>query len=480
MVAKEVEVVSRSWQEGAEAVRWTCDGTTTYTIDTAERDSRGTDVILHLADDAKEYLEGHRIQEILRRYCRFLPVEVVFEEQTINNPNPLWKHAPAELEDQQYLDFFRELYPLDEDPLFWIHLNIDHPFQLNGILYFPRIRQDIDPRRNKIQLYSRQVFITDEVNQIVPDYLMLLQGAIDSPDIPLNVSRSYLQGDPNIKKISSYITRKVADKLKEIFHEDRQKFEEKWKDISVFVKYGMITDTKFDERSGDFFLLHNVDGNFFTLEEYREKIAPQQTDKDGNVVYLYATHPSDQDLFIGAAQAKGYDVVVMDGVLDSHLIQHVEAKTEKSRWVRVDADTIDKLVPKETEASAEEGELVLTEEQKTKLKDTFTQVISLPGLTPVLEKMGPEALPVLITRPEFMRRMRDMAAVGGGATFMGQMPDTMNLVINTQHPLVTGLIEAEDPTPRAKQLVDLALLGQNMLTGKDLTAFIQRSVDLMK
>jgi molecular chaperone HtpG len=482
MVAKEVEVVSRSWQEGAEAVRWTCDGTTTYTIDAAERESRGTDVILHLSDDATEYLEGHRIQEILRRYCRFLPVEVMFDEQVINNPDPLWKYPPAELEDQQYLDFFRELYPIDEEPLFWIHLNIDHPFQLNGILYFPRIRQDIDPRRNKIQLYSRQVFITDEVNQIVPDYLMLLQGAIDSPDIPLNVSRSYLQGDPNIKKISNYITRKVADKLKEIFNEDRQKFEEKWKDISVFVKYGMITDTKFDERAGDFFLLHNVDDNHFTLEDYREKIAPNQTDKDGNVVHLYATHPGDQDLFITAAQAKGYDVLVMDGVLDSHLVQHIETKTEKSRWVRVDADTAEKLIPKEAEEVTEstEGELVLSEEQETKIKEAFTQVITQAGMSPTLEKMAADGLPVLITRPEHMRRMREMAAAGGGASFMGQLPDTLNLVINTRHPLVTGLLDAENPAPMAKQLVDLALLSQNMLTGKDLTAFIQRSVDLMK
>lgn len=480
MVAREVEVVSRSWQEGAAAVRWTCDGTTTYTIDAAERESRGTDVILHLADDAKEYLEGYRIQEILRRYCRFLPVEVVFEDEVINNPQPLWKQPPAEVEDQQYLDFFRELYPIDEDPLFWIHLNIDHPFHLNGILYFPRIRQDIDPRRNKIQLYSRQVFITDEVNQIVPDYLMLLQGAIDSPDIPLNVSRSYLQGDPNIKKISGYITRKVADKLKEIFTEDRQKFEEKWKDISIFVKYGMITDTKFDERAADFFLLHNVDGNYFTREAYREKIAEAQTDKDGNVVYLYATNPEAQDLFVRAAQDKGYDVLVMDGVLDSHLVQHIETKDAKSRWVRVDADTVDKLIPKEAVEVEGETGLVLTEEQETKLKDAFAKAITRPGMSPVLEKMGTQAMPVLITRPEHMRRMREMAAAGGGASFMGQLPDTMNLVVNTQHPLVMGMLEAEDPATLAKQLVDLALLGQNLLTGKDLTAFIQRSVDLMK
>ncbi|MCL4137937.1 UNVERIFIED_CONTAM: hypothetical protein GTU68_029036 [Idotea baltica] len=479
MVAETVEVITKSYQDGAEAVRWTCDGTTSYTLEKGERENRGTDIILHVTEEDQEFLEPLRIKNILNKYGKFLPIEIEFEDQVINNPNPIWKKAPTELEDKDYLDFFKELYPMSEEPLFWIHLNVDFPFNLTGVLYFPKIRQDIDPKKNNIQLYSRQVFITDEVNQIVPEYLMLLQGVIDSPDIPLNVSRSYLQGDANVRKISNYITRKVADKLHEIFKEDRGRFEEKWKDISVFVKYGMLTDDKFYERAEKFCLFGNVDNNYFTLEEYREKVAKEQTDKDENVVYLYTSHPGNQDMFIRAAEKKGYDVLSMDGAIDSHFIGLVERKIEKSRWVRVDSDTLDNLIPKEAPVEEEGGEgkakkgkkkekaeIVLTEEQETNIK---------------VNQLGADTLPVMLTRPEFMRRMREMAAAGGGGgmNFMGEMPDTVNVVINSQHPLVAGMVDKEDSSELAKQLMDLALLSQNMLEGKDLTDFIHRSVDMM-
>ncbi|MEM8889945.1 MAG: molecular chaperone HtpG, partial [Bacteroidota bacterium] len=388
MVADTVDVISLSFKEGSEAVKWTCDGTTSYSIDKGEKESRGTEIILHLSEDAQEYLEDAKIKGILNKYCKFLPVEISFNDEVINNPNPLWKKTPSELKDEDYQEFFKELYPFAEEPLFWIHLNVDYPFNLTGILYFPKIRQDIDPRKNNIQLYSRQVFITDEVNQIVPDYLMLLQGVIDSPDIPLNVSRSYLQGDANVKKISSYITRKVADKLNEIFKEDRGKFEEKWQDISVFVKYGMLTDDKFKEKATSFVLLENVDNNFYTLEDYREKIAKNQTDKDENVVYLYATDKASQDMYISAADGKDYDVLHMSGVLDSHFIGLLERDTEKSRWVRVDSDTLEKLIPKAEEDKADEGALVLSEEDEQKIKGVFEEAVEKPGMVVVLEKLS--------------------------------------------------------------------------------------------
>ncbi|MDX2286997.1 MAG: molecular chaperone HtpG [Bacteroidia bacterium] len=476
MVAGTVEVLTRSWQDGAEAVRWTCDGTVSYSLDTAERESRGTDIILHLSEDALEYLESARIREILEKYCRFLPVEIEFEGEVINNPNPVWKKAPADLQDEDYLGLFRELYPAAEDPLFWIHLNVDFPFTLNGILYFPRIRQDIDPRKNQIQLYSRQVFITDEVSQIVPDYLMLLQGVIDSPDIPLNVSRSYLQGDPNVKKIRDYITRKVADRLNEIFRDDRGKFEEKWRDISVFVKYGMLTDDKFYEKAEKFALVENMDGLFFTLAEYREKIAPEQTDSSSSVVYLYATDRQAQDMFIRAAASRSYDVVLMNGVLDSHFIGLTERKIAQSRWVRVDSDTLDKLIPKE---SAEAPPAVLlTDEQKARVEDLFRKAFDRKEAVVKAEALQHETLPVVITRPEFMRRMREMAATGG-MSYLSDLPDSFNVIVNTRHPLVMRMAEGEGHEALASQLADLALLSQGMLTGAPLTDFIHRSVDLL-
>lgn len=481
MVSDTVDVISLSYKEGSEAVKWTCDGTTSYSIEKGERETRGTEIILHIAEDAEEYLEEARIKAILNKYCKFLPVEITFMDEVINNPNPLWKKTPSELKDEDYQEFFKELYPFAEEPLFWIHLNVDYPFNLTGILYFPKIRQDIDPKKNNIQLYSRQVFITDEVNQIVPDYLMLLQGIIDSPDIPLNVSRSYLQGDSNVKKISGYITRKVADKLNEIFKEDRGRFEEKWQDISVFIKYGMLTDDKFKEKADKFVLLENMDGNFYTLDDYREKIAKNQTDKDENVVYLYANNKTEQDIYIRAADDLGYDVVHMKGVLDSHFIGLLEREKEKSRWVRVDADIPEKLIPKAETDQADDGALVLSEEDEQKVRGAFEESVSKPGMTVVLEKLSGSALPVQITRPEFMRRMKEMAAVGGGGgmTMMGDMPDSFNLVVNTQHPLVQSMVESRVRKDTARQLIDLALLSQHMLEGKDLTDFIHRSVEIL-
>lgn len=475
MVSDQVEVITKSYQDSP-AVRWTCDGTTSYELEEAEKDSRGTDIVLHISEDASEYLEESRIHGLLDKYAKFLPVEIRFGEDIINNPNPIWKQAPSELEDANYLELFRELYPYEDEPLFWIHLNVDYPFTLNGVLYFPKIRPDLDPRRNKIQLYSRQVFITDEVSNIVPEFLMLLQGVIDSPDIPLNVSRSYLQGDPNVRKISSYITRKVADKLNEIFRDDRSAFEEKYKDIATFVKYGMITDEKFDEKARDFVLLTNVDGLHFTLAEYQEKIRPLQTDASDTLVYLYANHLKAQDLYLQAARDRGYDVLLLDGVLDNHFIQHLERKDIKSRWLRVDSDTIDKLIAKQKEEEAAEEK---DETLETSLRELFDKVKPSPTMQVSFAKLGAEDLPLLITRPEFLRRMKEMSAMSGNS--MGfDLPETVQLVINTQHPVMGKLTTADEHAESlARQLVDLALLSQHMLEGKDLTAFIKRSVSML-
>ncbi|WNJ16126.1 molecular chaperone HtpG [Pontibacter sp. G13] len=478
MVSDLVEVVSKSYQEGAEAVKWTCDGTTTYTIDSAERESRGTDIILHINEESQEFLESARIRTILEKYAKFLPIPVEFEGESLTNPNPAWKKSPSELTDEDYISFFKELYPYDEDPLFWIHLNVDYPFTLTGILYFPKIRQDIDPRKSKIQLYARQVFITDEVGEIVPDYLMLLQGVIDSPDIPLNVSRSYLQSDGNVKKISNYITKKVADKLLEIYRDDRGTFEEKWNDISVFVKYGMLTDEKFYDKAIEFSLLQNMDGNFFNLEEYRAKIQENQTDKQEQTVFLYTTDENSQDFYIRSAQAKGYDVLKMEGIVDSHYIGLLERKNDKDRWIRVDSDTVDKLIVKEDAETSEDG-LVLTEDQESKIKESFVRVADDTNKMIQLERLGADQLPVMITRPEFMRRMRDMAATQQ-ASGMDAFPDSLNVIVNSQHPLVVSMVDSDQPDEMAKQLMDLALLSQNMLTGKALTDFIHRSVDMLE
>jgi molecular chaperone HtpG len=405
--------------------------------------------------------------------------KTVTKDRIINNPAPIWAKAPNELQDEDYLKFYKELYPFSEDPLFWIHLNVDYPFNLTGVLYFPKVKNDFEIQRNKIQLYSRQVFITDEVRDVVPDFLMLLHGVLDSPDIPLNVSRSYLQSDSNVKKISSHITKKVADKLVDMFIKDRKEFEKKWDDISVFVRYGMISDEKFYDKSKEFSLLKNVDAHYFTLNEYADKVKPNQTDKDGSVVYLYTTDKGKQDAFIQAAKEKSYDVLMMDGVLDSHFIGNLEQKLEKTQLKRVDSEIIDKLIVKSDAVAS-----VLSKEEEEQVKGIFEKAINNKAMTLAIESLSPNDLPVTITMSEWMRRMKDMARTGGGGgmAFMGSMPDNYNVAINGNHGIVQKILKADNEEQKiklAKQAYDLGLLSQNMLTGADLTSFIKRSVELV-
>jgi molecular chaperone HtpG len=501
MVAENVEIVSLSYQEGAEAAKWECDGSTEFELSSAKKESRGTDVILHIHKDSEEFLDEYRLKGILEKYCKFLPVEIKFGtkeesepdgedaegkpktkkvtvDRIINNPSPLWAKAPKELTDEDYIKFYKELYPFSEDPLFWIHLNVDYPFNLTGILYFPKVKNDFELQKNKIQLYSRQVFITDEVKDVVPDFLMMLHGILDSPDIPLNVSRSYLQSDSNVKKISAHITKKVADKLQEMFKKDRKEFEKKWDDISIFVKYGMISDEKFYEKAKDFALLKNTEGEFFTLEEYKEKAKPNQTDKDGQLVYLYTSDRGKQDSFIQSAKDKVYDVLVLDSVIDSHFISNIEPKLEKTQIKRVDSDTVDKLIAKDEAVPS-----VLSKEEEEQVKGVFEKAINNINMTVAVESLSPSELPVIVTMSEWMRRMKDMARSGGGGyAFMGNMPDSYNVAVNANHGIVQKIIKAEgeeQKTKLAKQAYDLALLSQNMLTGADLTNFIKRSVELV-
>ncbi len=501
MVAENVEIVSLSYQEGAEAAKWECDGSTEFELSSAKKESRGTDVILHIHKDSEEFLDEYRLKGILEKYCKFLPVEIKFGtkeesepdgedaegkpktktvtvDRIINNPSPLWAKAPKELTDEDYIKFYKELYPFSEDPLFWIHLNVDYPFNLTGILYFPKVKNDFELQKNKIQLYSRQVFITDEVKDVVPDFLMMLHGILDSPDIPLNVSRSYLQSDSNVKKISAHITKKVADKLQEMFKKDRKEFEKKWDDISIFVKYGMISDEKFYEKAKDFALLKNTEGEFFTLEEYKEKVKPNQTDKDGQLVYLYTSDRGKQDSFIQSAKDKVYDVLVLDSVIDSHFISNIEPKLEKTQIKRVDSDTVDKLIAKDEAVPS-----VLSKEEEEQVKGIFEKAINNTNMTVAVESLSPGELPVIVTMSEWMRRMKDMARSGGGGyAFMGNMPDSYNVAVNANHGIVQKIIKAEgeeQKTKLAKQAYDLALLSQNMLTGADLTSFIKRSVELV-
>jgi molecular chaperone HtpG len=448
-------------------------------MEPGEREGRGTDIILHLDEEAKEqYNSEASIRTILDKYGRFLPVPVFIGEEQINDTEPLWRKAPADLKDEDYLSFFRKLYPMAEEPLFWIHLNVDSPFQLKGILFFPKIKKHIEPRRNQIQLYARQVFITDEVTDIVPDYLMLLQGVIDSPDIPLNVSRSYLQGDPKVKRISGYITKKVADKLKEIYRDDADKFKEKWDDISVFVKYGMITDEKFYEKAKDFCLLSNVAGEQIPLADYKDKIATLQTDKNEQLVHLYTTDPGKQDVYIQSATAKGYDVLLMDGVLDTPFIGMMERRMEKTRWARVDSATVDKIIEKdEPEVDAN----TIPAEQADRLKAVLEK--AKPERVQMAFEygnLGEEALPLVITRNEFMRRMQEEASLSGMDMGFANMPEVLQVVINQDHAKVQALAAEEAPDEaQARHLLDLALLSQGMLAGSDLTAFIRRSVEGM-
>jgi molecular chaperone HtpG len=501
MVADKVELISRSYTvEENDSARWVCDGSTEFELTDAKKKERGTEVILHINKDSEEFLDEYRLKGILEKYCKFLPVEVKFgtkeesvedgvdkdgkpkyktvtKDRIINNPTPLWTKSPKELKDEDYLNFYKELYPFTEDPLFWIHLNVDYPFNLTGILYFPKVKNDFEIQKNKIQLYSRQVFITDEVKDVVPDFLMMLHGVLDSPDIPLNVSRSYLQSDANVKKISQHITKKVADKLSELFKKDRADFEKKWDDINIFVKYGIISDEKFYDKAKEFSLLKNVDGQYFTFEEYREKVKVNQSDKNDSTVYLYASNAGKQDSFIQAAKTKGYDVLQFDGVLDSHFINTLEQKLEKTQIKRVDSETPDKLIEKD-----QKSESVLSNEEQEQVKGLFEKAINNKNMTLAVEAMSPDELPVVITMSEFMRRMKDMAKLGGGGYgFMGTMPDNYNVAINGNHSIVQKILKAETEDLKitlAKQAYDLALLSQNMLTGADLTNFIKRSVAL--
>jgi molecular chaperone HtpG len=558
MVSEKVELVTNSWKEEEKAHKWSCDGSPEFTLEEAKRDRRGTDVILHLDKDSEEFLEEQRINEMLNKYCRFLPIEIAFgkekdykdgkevetdKDNIINETKPLWTIPPSEVKEEQYNDFYRDLYPMAEEPLFNIHLNVDYPFNLTGILYFPKISNNVEVQRNKIQLYSNQVFITDSVEDIVPEFLTLLHGVLDSPDIPLNVSRSYLQSDSNVKKISSHIMKKVADKLDEIFKNDREQFEKKWDALKLFINYGMISEEKFYDRAAKFALLKNTDGKYFTFEEYEKLIKPEQTDKDKQVVYLYTTDKDKQFSYIESAKAKGYDVLVFDGQLDVHFVNHVETKLNDARFARVDSDTIDKLIPKD-----DTTEDKLTAEQKADLTPVFqSQLNNSDHFIVSFEAMGETGQPVIITQSEFMRRMKDMSEMGGGAAFYGNMPDSYNLIVNTDHALVGKILEKTDKKlgkqvselreekkklsdeqsavqkktegkkdeeveqadkdkleelkkkidkiendrieklkkygksdKLVKQLTDLALLANNMLKGEDLARFVKRSVELIK
>jgi len=557
MVSDKVEVITRSWQENATAVKWTCDGSPEYSIDDAERESRGTDVILHIDKESKDFLEESKIEQLLKKYCKFLPVEIAFgkeqewkdgkyvdtgKDKIINNTRPAWTLKPADLKEEDYQKFYRELYPAGDEPLFYIHLNVDYPFKLTGILYFPKIKNNIEIQKNKIQLYSNQVFVTDSVEGIVPEFLMLLHGVLDSPDIPLNVSRSYLQSDANVKKISAHITKKVADRLNEIFKKDRGEFEKKWDNLKLFIDYGMITEEKFYEKASKFALLKNTDDKYFTYEEYEKLIKENQTDKNKNLIYLYSTSKTDQYSYIGTAKNKGYDVLLMDGQLDIHLINHLESKFTASRFVRVDSDIIEKLIQKE-----ETRESKLTEDQKEDLKSVFNiKGKSKDLFNVVFETLDENEAPVTITQSEFMRRMKDMSAIGGGMNFYGELPDSYNLVVNPNHSLIIKInddlksadgeklsandterkrvkeeiafMEGDQKKKKAdevsqiekddleklkkelgdlentrkevleaygsenkvvKQVIDIALLANNMLKGEELSTFVKRSVELL-
>jgi len=477
MVASNVEIVSKSFKDDTEAVRWECDGSPDFTLTTADRTERGTDIILHIADDSMEFLETARIQTLLDKYCKFLPVPIRFNEEQINNVQPAWTRKPVDLTDEDYKSFYKELYPYSEDPLFHIHLNVDYPFNLTGVLYFPRLKKNFEVQKNKIQLYSNQVFVTDSVEGIVPDFLTLLHGVLDSPDIPLNVSRSYLQSDRNVKKISSHITKKVADKLEELFKNNREDFESKWDDIRMFIQYGMLSDDKFAERGMKFNLLKNRDGKYFTHEEYLEHVRPVQTDKNDTLILLYAANQAEQHTFIDSAIQRGYDVLLMDSPLDSHLVNMLESKLEKVRFVRVDSDTVDKLIEKDEPVISK-----LNEEEQERLKPLIEKQVEGKMLSVQLQSMSETDSPVLVTRPEFMRRMKDMSIAGGGNAFMADMPDSANLVVNINHPLIGRILQTEDADKQAnliRQATDLALLAQNMLKGEELTRFIRRSVELI-
>ncbi len=558
MVSDKVEINTRSYKDEAQPVRWSCKGTPEFSIENSDREARGTDIVLHINKENEDFLEESKINELLTKYCRFLPIPIAFgtekewkdgkevdtgKDKIINETNPLWTRKPTDLKDEDYANFYNDLYPTAQDPLFNIHLNVDYPFNLTGILYFPRIKSNFDIQKNKIQLYCNQVYVTDSVEGIVPEYLTLLHGVIDSPDIPLNVSRSYLQSDSNVKKISSHITKKVADRLHEIFKENREQFESKWDDLKLFITFGMISDEKFYERADKFALFKNTDGKYFTFDEYEKLIKENQTDKNKTLIYLYTTDKEEQYSYIDQAKSRGYDVLLMDGQLDPHLINTLETKLKDSRFVRVDGDVIDKLIVKE-----DKKELSLSYDEQTNLRSIFEGATNSSSTYWVqFEEMGEQSAPVVITRSEYMRRMKDMAAMSGTAGFYGNMPETVNLVVNVSHPLVKAVIEQKDKklsdkiqefnakiepiqskldelkkqtegkkdeeiaqaekdemenlnkqveevnTSKAetlkkfgkdnkltKQLIDLALLANNMLKGEELSKFVKRSVELIK
>ncbi len=503
MVAEKVQIRTLARYEGAQAVQWESNGSPEYTISEIEKSDRGTDIVLYINDESAEFLEKSRIQGILDKYCKFLPIPVVFGTRVeyvdspegekdedgkikrvsidvpnqINNPSPAWTKAPVDLKDEDYAAFYRELYPMSfEDPLFHIHLNVDYPFNLTGILYFPKIKENVEVQRNKINLYSNQVFITDSVAEIVPEFLTLLHGVIDSPDIPLNVSRSYLQSDGNVKKISAHITKKVADKLAEMFKKDRVDFEEKWDDLKVFVEYGMLTEDKFAEKAKGFTLLKNTDGKYFTMEEYKEQIAPLQTDKNGKVVVLYTHHAGEHFSFVKQAKDRGYQVAIVDGPLAPHWISKMEQTFENISFSRVDADTLDQLIQKEGELPSK-----LSEEQQQTLKPLFESAVDSQKFKVEFKSMSETDAPIIITQPEFIRRMMEQQKLGGGG-FFGAFPETYNLVVNSNHEKVGALLstdKGEDKTTKVKQLTDLALLSQGMLKGEELSKFIERSIEFI-
>ena len=502
MVSSYVEIKSKSYIKKNKAAYWKCDGNTEFEIKESKKKDRGTEVILHINDDSKEFLEEAKINEILGRYCKFLPVEIKFGQKEesvedgkdkegkpkhktvktdniVNNPNPIWNKSPKDLKDDDYKAFYKELYPFSEEPLFWIHLNVDYPFNLTGILYFPKIKNDFEVQKNKIQLYSRQVFITDEVKDVVPEFLMLLHGIIDSPDIPLNVSRSYLQSDGNVKKINTYITKKVADKLNELFKDDRKEFENKWKDINLFVKYGMISEEKFYEKVESLALFESVDGKMRTTEEYKKHIGKTQKDKDKNHIILYTSDINKQDSFIQDAKNRNYDVVIFNNVIDSHYINHLEQKLDKVQIKRVDSDILDKLIDK-----GDKKETVISDKDKEKLKAIFDKIINNQSTVVTIEALSPKDNPVTITLPEFFRRMQDMAKTSGGGNpmMMGGPGEMVAVSINGNHKTIEKILKAKTSKTKEKmasQLYDLALLSQNMLTGSELTSFVKRSLDIL-
>jgi molecular chaperone HtpG len=478
MVADKVEIITKSYTD-APAAKWVCKGTPEYELQEHPKEERGTDVILHLNEEETDFAETERVKHLLDKYCKFMPEPIQFDGEVINNTQPAWTKSPNDLTDDDYKNFYKELYPAAEDPLFWIHLNVDFPFHLTGILYFPKLgnQSGYEMQKNKIQLFVNQVFVTDQVDQIVPEFLMLLHGVIDSPDIPLNVSRSYLQSDKNVKKISSHITKKVADKLQELFNNDRKDFEQKWDDINVFVKYGMLSDDKFYEKAHDFCLVQSIDGTYYTFDEYKNYVKENQTNKDEKIVFVYTNSKEDQDSYIKNVKEYGYDVLKLDTVIDSHFLSQMEQKLEDVSFVRVDGDTPDKLIDK-----GEEKESNLTDDQQKKVKTLFEEEANDPMVTIDLKPLSENDKPVYITKPEMMRRMKDMAHLSGGNP-MADMPEQYNLVVNTNHPVtqkLVGKMRNENKKKLAHQLYDLALLSQNMLKGEKLTEFVDRSVDLMK